>query len=1076
MVSFSQGPQLTIHVNSEETPLAGVTVYYTCDWGADLGDWTSWNSGVTDVDGVIVTPIGDNLNNVEVTIGVIPWDISDEYGDTYCPGSFHFDELIDHQEIEFNFGEVVTEITVTSPASEFVTADVGASIALSADVILDSPCDVDIDFVTFEIDGEVIDGVLTGGDSYGSITDWSPTEEDFYNEHIIVVSVTDSDGNIQTESLTFFLDCSGVGCPNQLPVIEWVEPAPTTINQPDGFEEVTIVVNVTDEDGTIVEVLIDFDGAGAIPMTFVGGDGDSYSFTPTEYTTYPAVITATDDEGESTDLTKIINVISTVFTPLPDKVIVGYWHSWDHADAPFMYLEDAITTNYNVVVYSFIETLDDDGDGAADGYDPVLTIHEPGYLTGGVFDPELLKDDIEALQAEGIPVLVSIGGQNGHVELNTVAEKDIFVAGIIDIVEEYGFDGLDLDFEGGSMNFGGGDLSDFSYATIEDGDYPKLQNVIDAVIEVDDHFGEGFHITAAPETFYMQVGHSTYTSSAGSFLPVVHNIRDILDYIHVQLYNTGSVNALDGVAYAQGEPDFIVSMTDMLIKGFEVAGTGITFEGLDQTQVAIGLPACPSAAPAGGYVTPSEVIQALTYLMEGVSFGGGYDLEDAVYPNLRGVMTWSINWDASEDCGSAYEFADNTYDYLFGDIVEDVVSPVAVATDLIVYVNVDGEVTVEAEDVDDGSSDDVGITSMTLSQTLFDCTHLGENTVSLTVYDAAGNTSSIDAIITVLDTISPLINAMDITVYLIGDEVTVEPEDVDDDSEDNCSIESLGLIPNVFAEAGVYLAVFSVTDPSGNSSEMTVEITVLETDDEEAPVVITQDLVIYLDADGEAFITPEDVDDGSSDDVEIVSFELDIEVFTCEDLGGNIVTLTAYDLVGNNSSGTAEVTVLDTISPIALAQDLAFDITVGETITITSGEVNDGSNDNCNIVDMILSETEFTESGIYNVVLTVEDESGNMGETAAVISIGTLGIKESLENVELRLYPNPAEKGSNLLIECSEKINRVEIINSLGQVVQLIEGDSDVTSVQLEKVVSGWVTIRFTTENGSTFCKVLIVQ
>ena len=44
------------------------------------------------------------------------------------------------------------------------------------------------------------------------------------------------------------------------------------------------------------------------------------------------------------------------FTPLPNKVIVGYWHNWENDSAPFMKLWDVLDTDYNVVNVSFIET------------------------------------------------------------------------------------------------------------------------------------------------------------------------------------------------------------------------------------------------------------------------------------------------------------------------------------------------------------------------------------------------------------------------------------------------------------------------------------------------------------------------------------------------------------------------------------------------------------------------------------------------------------------------------------------------------------------------------------------------
>jgi len=337
------------------------------------------------------------------------------------------------------------------------------------------------------------------------------------------------------------------------------------------------------------------------------------------------------------------------FTPLANKIIVGYWHNWDYYTAPFMYLNQ-VNTKYNVVNVSFIETE------GLDGYSAYFTPSAAYYANDAAF-----VADVQELKDKGTAVLISIGGQNGHVELETTAQKDTFVNRIINIVETYGFDGIDLDFEGGSMNFGGLPTS-FEYAQIT---LPKLKNLIDAIHEISQHFGNDFIISTAPEVYYVQVGYSTYTGTAGAWLAVLDNIRNDLDYIHAQLYNTGSVIALDGQAYSQATSDFLVSMTDMLLTGFNTS-TGIHFAALQQEQVALGIPACPDAAPAGGYLQTSKVIKALDYLQYGTDFAGRNYTAHGVYPNLRGVMTWSVNWDASDACASEYEFAKTYHHYFYG--------------------------------------------------------------------------------------------------------------------------------------------------------------------------------------------------------------------------------------------------------------------------------------------------------------------------------------------------------------------------------------------------------------------------
>jgi hypothetical protein len=64
---------------------------------------------------------------------------------------------------------------------------------------------------------------------------------------------------------------------------------------------------------------------------------------------------------------------------------------------------------------------------------------------------------------------------------------------------------------------------------------------------------------------------------------------------------------------------------------------------------------------------------------------------------------------------------------------------------------VNGVVTLTAADIDNGSWDNCGIdsASLTLSQTVFTCADIGENTVTLTALDQHGNENSATAIVTV---------------------------------------------------------------------------------------------------------------------------------------------------------------------------------------------------------------------------------------------------------------------------------------------------------------------------------------
>ena len=91
-----------------------------------------------------------------------------------------------------------------------------------------------------------------------------------------------------------------------------------------------------------------------------------------------------------------------------------------------------------------------------------------------------------------------------------------------------------------------------------------------------------------------------------------------------------------------------------------------------------------------------------------------------------------------------------------GAIEKDV--PTAICQNITVGLNNLGEVTVTPSEVDNGSSDECGIDNLTLSQTAFDCTHLGDNIVTFTATDIHGNTATCLATIKIVDLIAPVLS------------------------------------------------------------------------------------------------------------------------------------------------------------------------------------------------------------------------------------------------------------------------------------------------------------------------------
>ncbi|MFB7356861.1 chitinase [Streptomyces gardneri] len=360
----------------------------------------------------------------------------------------------------------------------------------------------------------------------------------------------------------------------------------------------------------------------------------------TASTPYTFQVTAANSAGESP---KSAAVTATTTSGggggnpgLPAHALVGYLHASFANGSGYTRMAD-VPDSWDVINLAFGEpTSVTSGD--------IRFSRCPATECPNVESVADFKAAIKAKQAAGKKVLISIGGQNGQVQLSTTAARDTFVSSVSKIIDEYGLDGLDIDFEGHSLSLQTGD-TDFRNPTS-----PVIVNLIQAVKTLKAKYGAGFVLTMAPETFFVQLGYQYYGSGpwggqdprAGAYLPVIHALRDDLTLLHVQDYNSGSIMGLDNQYHSMGGADFHIAMTDMLLTGFPVAGNSERFfPALRPEQVAIGLPASTQAG--NGHTSPAEVNKALDCLTKKTNCGS-YQTH-GTWPALRGLMTWSINWD-----------------------------------------------------------------------------------------------------------------------------------------------------------------------------------------------------------------------------------------------------------------------------------------------------------------------------------------------------------------------------------------------------------------------------------------------
>ncbi|MEV7786511.1 glycoside hydrolase family 18 protein [Streptomyces sp. NPDC088106] len=358
-------------------------------------------------------------------------------------------------------------------------------------------------------------------------------------------------------------------------------------------------------------------------------------------TAYAFQVAAVNDAGESA---RSATVTATTGAPdsgggdsdLPPHALVGYLHASFANGSGYTRLAD-VPDSWDVIDLAFGEpTTATSGDIRFDRC--------PASECPGVESEAEFKAAIEAKQAAGKKVLISIGGANGQVQLTTTQARDTFVSSVSRIIDTYGLDGLDIDFEGHSLSLNADD-TDFRNPKT-----PVIVNLISALRTLKAEYGDDFVLTMAPETFFVQLGYQYYGTGrwggqdprAGAYLPVIHALRDDLTLLHVQDYNSGPVMGLDNQYHSMGGADFHIAMTDMLLTGFPVAGdAGNVFPPLRADQVAIGMPATTDAG--NGYVSPAEVTRTLDCLTKRTNCGSY--ATHGTWPALRGLMTWSINWD-----------------------------------------------------------------------------------------------------------------------------------------------------------------------------------------------------------------------------------------------------------------------------------------------------------------------------------------------------------------------------------------------------------------------------------------------
>ncbi len=280
-------------------------------------------------------------------------------------------------------------------------------------------------------------------------------------------------------------------------------------------------------------------------------------------------------------------------------MLLGYWQDYTNGAAPLTLAQ--VPTTYNLIAVAFGTSTGTAGQ-VAFSIDSGLSSALGGYSAAQ------FTADIAAAHSRGQFVVLSVGGQNGNVTVSDAPSATNFAQSVSSLMSQYGFDGVDIDLENGINP---------TYLASAITQLKQLQpNAL---------------VTAAPQTVDVQ-------NSSDDYFQFASMIGANMTMMNTQYYNSGTMLGCDGNVYAESTENFATALACTQLQG------------LAPSSIGIGFPTSTGAA-GSGYLAPSSVVAALQCLANGSNCGSFHP--PSTWPGIRGVMGYSINWDAS----NGYNFA-----------------------------------------------------------------------------------------------------------------------------------------------------------------------------------------------------------------------------------------------------------------------------------------------------------------------------------------------------------------------------------------------------------------------------------
>jgi hypothetical protein len=336
---------------------------------------------------------------------------------------------------------------------------------------------------------------------------------------------------------------------------------------------------------------------------------------------------------------------------------------------------------------------------------------------------------------------------------------------------------------------------------------------------------------------------------------------------------------------------------------------------------------------------------------------------------------------------------------------------------------------------------------------------------SVTATDATGCSATATYTLGQQDDVAPTVRTRNITLALnAAGTATLAPADVDNGSTDNCTF-ALTLDRTAFdcTNLGPNTVTMTATDAAGHSASRPATVTLVDT---QLPSIAAPAAVTASTNPGQCTASEVALGRPVAGD-NCAGAQVTNDAPAVFPKGLTLVTWTATDASGNVATATQAVTVIDTTTPTAVAQNVTVHLDAAGTARLTAAQVNNGSADACGIATVTISPSTFTCSnvGLNTVTLTVTDTDGNVGTATAQATVVD-DVAPTVSTRPVTVYLNAAGQAT---------LTASQVNNGCSDACGVASVSASTTSFSCANLGTNTVTVTVTDTHGNVASGAVIV-